>query len=90
MYTSMQINVHAHEKKWGCTVLFNSHVLGYLSIYSEKWFYAPLSLGIKYIDKENGAFSDSAVEFDGKLQKDSSAQGWSTTIYHLGVDHIEI
>ncbi len=48
-----------------------------------------MSLGMKYINKENGAFSDSAGEFDGRLQKNSSAQGWSTTIYHLGVDHVE-
>ncbi len=34
-------------------------------------------------------FSDSAVKFDGRLQKNSSAQGWSTIIYHLGVDHVE-
>ncbi len=48
-----------------------------------------MSLGIKYTDKDNGAFSDSAIEFGGKLQKNSSAQGWSTTIYHIGVDHVE-
>ncbi len=40
-------------------------------------------------DKHYGAFSDSAVEFGGRLQKISSTQGWSTTIYHLVVDHIE-
>ncbi len=38
---------------------------------------------------KNGAFSDSAVKFGGKLKKISSAQGWSTTIYHVGANHIE-
>ncbi len=42
-----------------------------------------------YIDKANRAFSDRGVEFDGRLQKYCSAQGWSITIYHLGVDHVE-
>ncbi len=32
---------------------------------------------------------DGTVEFGGRLQKNSSEQGWSTTIYHIGVDHIE-
>ncbi len=48
-----------------------------------------MSLGINYTDKDNGVFSDSAVEFVGRLQTNTSAQGWSTTIYHVGVDHLE-
>ncbi len=43
----------------------------------------------KYNGTDNGALSDSAVEFGGRLQKNSSTQGWSTTIYHVGVDHVE-
>ncbi len=44
---------------------------------------------IKYIDKDNGAFSDSAIKCGGRLKKNSSAQEWFTTINHLEVDHME-
>ncbi len=40
-------------------------------------------------DKDNGALSDGEHEFGGRPQKNSSTSGWSTTIYHLGVDRIE-
>ncbi len=52
-----------------------------------------LSLGIKYINKDNGAFSDSAVEFGGagfkKIVPHKGDPLQSSYNNHLGVDHVE-